>query len=115
MLNLTGVPLGRNKVDDRRFYLLQCVTGLPQEGATGFPELAGTMVERQVVAVISGALRLPVTVQASEAGLHIKQSSGDVHQGAIIDQFALGAEFFNPVSYTHLRAHETDSYLVCRL
>ena len=23
--------------------------------------------------------------------------------------------YFNPVSYTHLRAHETDSYLVCRL
>src|SRR5664279_2282381 len=23
--------------------------------------------------------------------------------------------FSNPVSYTHLRAHETDSYLVCRL
>ena len=23
--------------------------------------------------------------------------------------------FFVPVSYTHLRAHETDSYLVCRL
>ena len=22
---------------------------------------------------------------------------------------------FRPVSYTHLRAHETDSYLVCRL
>ena len=22
---------------------------------------------------------------------------------------------YNPVSYTHLRAHETDSYLVCRL
>src|SRR5680860_1616004 len=22
---------------------------------------------------------------------------------------------FSPVSYTHLRAHETDSYLVCRL
>src|SRR5680860_1716004 len=22
---------------------------------------------------------------------------------------------WNPVSYTHLRAHETDSYLVCRL
>ena len=22
---------------------------------------------------------------------------------------------FTPVSYTHLRAHETDSYLVCRL
>src|SRR5680860_1714520 len=23
--------------------------------------------------------------------------------------------FYRPVSYTHLRAHETDSYLVCRL
>src|SRR5665647_3845798 len=26
-----------------------------------------------------------------------------------------GKEHFKPVSYTHLRAHETDSYLVCRL
>src|SRR5665647_3305235 len=26
-----------------------------------------------------------------------------------------GHIFFRPVSYTHLRAHETDSYLVCRL
>src|SRR5664279_4994840 len=26
-----------------------------------------------------------------------------------------GAECVGPVSYTHLRAHETDSYLVCRL
>ena len=25
------------------------------------------------------------------------------------------AEYIGPVSYTHLRAHETDSYLVCRL
>ena len=25
------------------------------------------------------------------------------------------AVYFAPVSYTHLRAHETDSYLVCRL
>src|SRR5665647_3822796 len=26
-----------------------------------------------------------------------------------------GCDTLNPVSYTHLRAHETDSYLVCRL
>ena len=26
-----------------------------------------------------------------------------------------GMAYINPVSYTHLRAHETDSYLVCRL
>ena len=28
---------------------------------------------------------------------------------------APGGKGANPVSYTHLRAHETDSYLVCRL
>src|SRR5665647_3712014 len=27
----------------------------------------------------------------------------------------LGVNEVDPVSYTHLRAHETDSYLVCRL
>ena len=27
----------------------------------------------------------------------------------------IGQERVNTVSYTHLRAHETDSYLVCRL
>src|SRR5665647_2080776 len=32
---------------------------------------------------------------------------------AASDLAALGIT--NPVSYTHLRAHETDSYLVCRL
>src|SRR5664279_5353864 len=26
-----------------------------------------------------------------------------------------GGRVWGPVSYTHLRAHETDSYLVCRL
>src|SRR5664279_2726964 len=30
-------------------------------------------------------------------------------------QFTAGAFAFVAVSYTHLRAHETDSYLVCRL
>src|SRR5664279_1866023 len=31
------------------------------------------------------------------------------------DLVALVLEVLDPVSYTHLRAHETDSYLVCRL
>src|SRR5665647_3746192 len=30
-------------------------------------------------------------------------------------QYSLQIYFTRPVSYTHLRAHETDSYLVCRL
>src|SRR5664279_2081088 len=45
-------------------------------------------------------------------------------EGMILGSYALGArtsyiyirgELFYAVSYTHLRAHETDSYLVCRL
>ena len=32
-----------------------------------------------------------------------------------IGEFDLIISFANPVSYTHLRAHETDSYRVCRL
>src|SRR5665647_2669328 len=35
--------------------------------------------------------------------------------GAVLIQRDGGAHGRGPVSYTHLRAHETDSYLVCRL
>src|SRR5664279_5982307 len=31
------------------------------------------------------------------------------------EPFVKNAHSYAPVSYTHLRAHETDSYLVCRL
>ena len=50
------------------------------------------MVDRQVIAAVSRALRLSITVQTREAGFHVEQSSGDVHQGAIIDRFCLCAE-----------------------
>src|SRR5665647_1069057 len=30
------------------------------------------------------------------------------------DSYLEAAQIYRPVSYTHLRAHETDSYLVCR-
>src|SRR5680860_931249 len=35
--------------------------------------------------------------------------------GAFLSDYAPGPIRVEPVSYTHLRAHETDSYLVCRL
>src|SRR5665647_3762057 len=34
---------------------------------------------------------------------------------AILDRIVHDAHRIEPVSYTHLRAHETDSYIVCRL
>src|SRR5665647_2884230 len=33
----------------------------------------------------------------------------------VVPESWIERHFLNPVSYTHLRAHETDSYLVCRL
>ena len=41
------------------------------------------------------------------------QKGGDENNLATIT--IVQASSLNPVSYTHLRAHETDSYLVCRL
>src|SRR5680860_1823550 len=39
----------------------------------------------------------------------------DVEVGALNRIATIHPRTYNAVSYTHLRAHETDSYLVCRL
>src|SRR5664279_5807863 len=39
----------------------------------------------------------------------------DDHRDPVVGGQIAGADVLVPVSYTHLRAHETDSYLVCRL
>src|SRR5665647_2760401 len=56
-------------------------------------------------ALVFGADRRVVLTHS--ANLHTKQAAG-------FDQ-TLAKTTRDPVSYTHLRAHETDSYLVCRL
>src|SRR5665647_3889753 len=43
------------------------------------------------------------------------QKKDYVYIDDVIDAFLLAYNMGIPVSYTHLRAHETDSYLVCRL
>ena len=42
---------------------------------------------------------------------------GDIKSVSREESFTAGSHGYSnvPVSYTHLRAHETDSYLVCRL
>src|SRR5680860_1495069 len=55
---------------------------------------------------IAVAHQLYFSIVRNELKMHV----GDVPRG-LVDQFIR----VDTVSYTHLRAHETDSYLVCRL
>src|SRR5680860_1137169 len=50
-------------------------------------------------------------------GLELRAERVDVDAGLTdpVDHGVTIATVGGPVSYTHLRAHETDSYLVCRL
>ena len=59
-----------------------------------------------LVTCLPGALAVDLNV---DAGFYFKQSRGGTCT------LASAAMMLRPVSYTHLRAHETDSYLVCRL
>src|SRR5664279_5774902 len=57
----------------------------------------------------------PLTLDPAAAVLHYAQ---EIFEGLKAYRWADGSVWlFRPtaVSYTHLRAHETDSYLVCRL
>ena len=50
---------------------------------------------------------VPLKQLARAAGVNLSSLSHAISNGREVKM--------NPVSYTHLRAHETDSYLVCRL
>src|SRR5680860_841635 len=52
---------------------------------------------------------------ALPTGLKLESKSKIFLTGADIETEISEKEAYIPVSYTHLRAHETDSYLVCRL
>src|SRR5665647_217629 len=50
-------------------------------------------------------------------GSWVSNALTDLGEGRIklMDEAGIDVAVLSPVSYTHLRAHETDSYLVCRL
>src|SRR5665647_3939462 len=63
--------------------------------------------------------RVPATIAASASTMSFRpwvSACRPAHHDENVDVMALGS-MTRPVtvSYTHLRAHETDSYLVCRL
>src|SRR5680860_1733815 len=52
----------------------------------------------------------------NEAGIEYNIINDNSRNALIYSEYKTISFFLNiPVSYTHLRAHETDSYLVCRL
>src|SRR5680860_217059 len=83
----------------------------------------GSPTEEKLLAGVSGTRSLLLEILRNE-GLEPIPSIGEpfdpeVHEAAVAPAeggegpLAVVGEI--PVSYTHLRAHETDSYLVCRL
>src|SRR5664279_4658264 len=59
----------------------------------------------------TGSAKLTVVSPYGKEATVALLSSGDF----IGDESLASVDGLHPVSYTHLRAHETDSYLVCRL
>src|SRR5665213_4450659 len=59
----------------------------------------------------------PLTIRLAEAAQAIGSQSGGRLNVAVFPNSQLGGdpEMLSPVSYTHLRAHETGRNLVCRL
>src|SRR5664279_5233576 len=67
------------------------------------PKLYWSVMAAQML----GAIPVPVYADAVAEELSFVLAHAETRYAAVEDQ--------EPVSYTHLRAHETDSYLVCRL
>src|SRR5664279_5797123 len=55
-----------------------------------------------------------ITRNTRSIGLDLASEGGRVVLMKMLESADVLIENFKPVSYTHLRAHETDSYLVCR-
>ena len=95
MFDFTGIPLGGNEIDDGGFNLLQGITGFADQRFAGLSEFTGAHVDGGGFLGRAGRLlRASLAVEASQTGLHVKQGTGNVHQGAIVDHFGLLAEFF---------------------
>src|SRR5664279_5769858 len=94
-----------------------CISGLEEDIYTITADEIKDRVDENTIAVgaVAGTTftgQMDPIEEINTALLEIKEAEGwdiPIHVDAASGGFVL------PVSYTHLRAHETDSYLVCRL
>ena len=70
MLDFTGLPLGRDEVDDRGFDLLKGVARFTQQGAAGFAQFMGAQIDG-VGLVALAAARAAFAVKPGQAGLDV--------------------------------------------
>src|SRR5664279_2352620 len=75
---------------------------------------AGITLRRRAGGSDAGwTMKLPVASDREEHGEPLGED-GEPVPAALLDLVRAWARDHEAVSYTHLRAHETDSYLVCR-
>src|SRR5665647_3722113 len=67
-----------------------------------------------LIVIVAAAPGSPLAVVTITPGVRPAKSSSGVAITPLLKSFVDRAAT-EPVAYTHLRAHETDSYLVCRL
>src|SRR5665647_2367438 len=104
-----------NTLFDSTFMLLGIIVGSAFAGAA-----AGLNVIIITMLTTSLALGISTGVSVYEAeSLEQERKIADLEKALFTDlkdtSIQKTAKYTIPVSYTHLRAHETDSYLVCRL
>src|SRR5665647_291741 len=84
--------------------------GAPRAGRPGRPLPGDLPVRAQAAAALPRRRRASGQAHADQGRGATARVAPDLRAGDAPVSTRLGA-----VSYTHLRAHETDSYLVCRL
>src|SRR5680860_1840273 len=74
-------------------------------------------VRTRALEPVEGLLRTEIGIEFEQAKPIVtgsEQQAADIGSPSLVPDICHRGSL-GPVSYTHLRAHETDSYLVCRL
>src|SRR5665647_3687149 len=106
--------VGRRTVILRAVGEDRCYGGSRLERSARFPTASGLAIELTGCATFIATISLASVVTTVLSGGNRMATVWSTTRGMCASSCA-ATRWRTPVSYTHLRAHETDSYLVCRL